>query len=100
MKPERKFLRHWFPTFRQYPDRRGARPSAYDFMISNDSWLAAHLTDTTVGKRVRDMVPGFDIVEDMPMAGAWQRTFEGILATINKRAWEANVNHYWSKISC
>lgn len=98
---DRKLVRRWMPTFRGYPERRDARHAAretgYDVMISNDSWLAAMLTDTIVGNKVRDMMSGFDIIEDMPMAGAWRRTFDGVIATINKRAWEATIAHYGRK---
>jgi hypothetical protein len=92
---DRKYSRRLFPTFCKYADRRELQiKDEYDVMITNDSWLAAILTDGVVTKNVRGMKRGFDVVDDVPMSGAWRRTFDQMVAYLNRRAWMEQINHW------
>lgn len=87
-----KKLRRDFPTFASYNQRRHERPKeSYDTMRCPDSWLAAHLTDHIIQGKFRDHEL---TVRDISSAGAWRRTFNGVMQGLEAKSWGACVAFY------
>jgi hypothetical protein len=80
----------WFPTFSRFPERMDRAPDeGYDVMLSNDSWLAAHMADHVLMAEQEQL-------HVLDPSHRWQTIFGKILSDLQFFGWRESIRLHLS----